>query len=272
MIEVVYAGNAAMIKGITLSALSIIMRSKAKIRFHIFTMDLHSFNDKYTPITENDCKRLENMLSRARGGSEVMLHDFTEKYIGSNRLSPRAHRSYTPYCLLRLFIAHVEGLGEKVIYLDADTMVNKDINRLYSIDISDYELAGVLDAMGQYWIYPTYINSGVLLLNVKNLKRTGGFDKALNYVLDHSSFLVDQDAINKYCEHKLYLPTKFNNQRAMKSDTVIKHFCKVLKFFPFIHTVNIKQWDVEKVHKILKIHDFDDVYEEYNKLISENIQ
>jgi len=271
VVEVVYAGNSAMIKGITLSALSIIMRSDEKVRFHIFTMDLRSFNKKYIPITEGDCKQLESRLNFVRGGNEVVLHDFTERYIKRNETSKRAHSSYTPYCLLRLFITHEEGLGDKVIYLDADTMVNKDINELFAIDISRYELAGVLDAMGQYWIYPTYMNSGVLLLNLTNLKKTGGFDKALDYVLKHTSILVDQNAINKYCEYKLYLPSAFNNQRAMQKDTVIKHFCKVLKFFPYMRTVNIKQWDTEKVHKVLKIHEFDDVFELYEKLLSENI-
>lgn len=266
MIEIVYAGNTAVLEGITLSALSAVMRTKENLRVHIFTMDLRCFNEKYSPITEEDCQKLERMLCAVRGGNEVVRHDFTERYLKSSRTSKRAHSSYTPYCLLRLFLTHEEGLGDKAIYLDADTMVNRDINELYSIDISRFELAGVLDAMGRHWIYPSYINSGVLLLNIKNLKRTGGFDKALDYALSHSSFLVDQDAINKFCRHKLYLPSRFNNQRKMTDDTVVKHFCKILKFFPFLYTVNIKQWHREKVHSKLKIYAFDDVYALYDKL------
>lgn len=265
MTEIVYAGNKAVAEGIALSALSVVMRSENPVRIHIFTMDLRGVNKKYISITDDDCRKLEELLNSVKTGNEVVRHDFTKIYLGNNRLSDGAHATYTPYCLLRMFITHVDGIGDKVIYLDADTMINKDIDELYSIDMSRYEIAGVLDAMGQYWIYPTYINSGVLLLNVKNLKKTGGFEKALDYVLTHSSFLVDQDAINKFCKYKLYLPAKFNNQRKMTDDTVVKHFCKILKFFPFMHTVNIKQWHREKVHKKLKIFAFDDVYETFDR-------
>jgi len=244
------------------------MRSENPVRVHIFTMDLRGVNKKYIPITDDDCKALEKMLNAVKAGNEVIRHDFTQIYLSNNRISDNAHATYTPYCLLRLFITREEGIGDKVIYLDADTMINKDIDELYSTDMSRYEIAGALDAMGQYWIYPTYINSGALLLNVKNLKKTGGFEKALDYVLTHSSFLVDQDAINKYCRYKLYLPARFNNQRKMTDDTVVKHFCKILKFFPVMHTVNIKQWHRNKVHSVLKIYDFDDVYAAYDKLHS----
>lgn len=271
MIEIVYAGNKAVIEGITLSALSAVMSTNEKVLIHIFTMDLSGLNEKYTPITQEDCKKLERMLNSVRDGNKVMRHDFTKRYLESSRTSKRAHSSYTPYCLLRLFLTQEEGIGDKVIYLDADTMVHRNINELYSIDISRYELAGVLDAMGRHWIYPTYMNSGVLLLNVKNLKRTGSFEKALEYSLCHSTILVDQDAINRYCRHKLYLPSRFNNQRKMTDDTVVKHFCKALKFFPFLHTVNIKQWQRDKVRYKLEIFDFDDVYDTYDALINRDI-
>jgi len=255
-----------MAEGITLSALSIVMHSDCALRVHLFTMDLSRANKKYVPLAEEDRAEIERVLNSVRGGNEVILHDFTRIYLESNKISDTAHASYTPYCLLRLFITQVEGIGEKVLYLDTDTMLYGDVNELYSIDISRYELAGALDAMGQYWIYPTYMNSGVLLLNVKNLKKTGAFEKSLDYVLTRSTFLVDQDAINKFCKYKLFLPSRFNNQRKMTADTVVKHFCKILKFFPVLHTVNIKQWDRERVHKTLKINEFDDVYSMYDKI------
>ena len=40
------------------------------------------------------------------------------------------------------------------------------------------------------------------------------------------------------------------------------------KYFPLIHTINIKPWDVDALHKILKCHEFDDVIETYKKIKS----
>ena len=68
----------------------------------------------------------------------------------------------------------------------------------------------------------------------------------------------------------LILDRKFNEQRTPVADTVVKHFNKGIKWIPFFHIYNIKQWQIDKVHKKLKIFCFDDIYEEYNKIIEQN--
>ena len=57
---------------------------------------------------------------------------------------------------------------------------------------------------------------------------------------------------------------KFNEQRSVKPDTVIKHFNKGVKHLPIPRSYNVKQWQVTKVHKKLKIFEFDDIYELYD--------
>ena len=75
-----------------------------------------------------------------------------------------------------------------------------------------------------------------------------------------------ESALNKYGKKK-YIPFRFNEQRKIKENTIIKHFCKGIVFFlPFgFHIYNIKQWNREKVHKSLKIFMFDDIYERVDK-------
>ena len=51
----------------------------------------------------------------------------------------------------------------------------------------------------------------------------------------------------------------------LKSDTVFKHFTTFFKFFPYIHAVTVKPWHVEKMHNVLKIYEFDDILEEYER-------
>ena len=50
-----------------------------------------------------------------------------------------------------------------------------------------------------------------------------------------------------------------------KKSTVICHFCKRMLWFPYPHTENYKQWQIEGVHRVLRCHTFDDDLEEYVK-------
>ena len=74
--------------------------------------------------------------------------------------------------------------------------------------------------------------------------------------MDHKYKMPDQTALFLLGKEVLVLPRKFNEQRNVKEDTVIKHFNKGVKYFPFIYVYNIKQWEIEKVHKKLKINFF----------------
>ncbi len=44
---------------------------------------------------------------------------------------------------------------------------------------------------------------------------------------------------------------------------MVLHFSKRLFYLPYPHTDNIKQWQVERVHKVYGYHCFDDIYEQY---------
>ena len=59
------------------------------------------------------------------------------------------------------------------------------------------------------------------------------------------------------------LPQKFNDQKFLHDHTVVRHFSKRLFWLPYPHTDNIKQWHIEKVHKVFKYHQFDDILDEF---------
>ena len=63
---------------------------------------------------------------------------------------------------------------DKILYLDSDIIVRHDIANLFSNNIDDYCIAGVEDIVGKLLIdryklssTTTYLNSGVMLLNLK---------------------------------------------------------------------------------------------------------
>ena len=154
-----------------------------------------------------------------------------------------------------------------MVYLDIDTMCLGNIRELYDIDLTEKEYAASRDILGKVWYQKDYCNSGVLLLNMKKIRETGLFTRAREMVYNKHMYMPDQSALNALATARTFLPERFNEQRAIKKDTLIKHFCKGIRWILFIpFTYNIKQWHRDKVHSRLKIHQFDDVYEQFDEL------
>ena len=142
-------------------------------------------------------------------------------------------------------------------------MVNNDISKLYDIDITDYEYAAAKDHYGKKVIHPDYINAGVLLFNMKKIKETGLLEKARKMINEKYMTFSDQSAIYNCTTKNLLLAQRFNDQKWLKKNTIIRHFCKTLKLKPYPRTVNIKPWNVSGMHKVLGCYHFDDVLYEY---------
>jgi len=106
---------------------------------------------------------------------------------------------------------------DKVLYLDSDVIVRDDIRELYSTDISDYYCAGVEDKQNpnlrERVSMPdseTYINSGVLLLNLSKCRQDNIQEKMFN-ALRKIKYWSDQDAINGFMQrHIKLLDLKWN--------------------------------------------------------------
>lgn len=109
-----------------------------------------------------------------------------ERYFGG---CPNESAYCSPYTLLRLLADLVPGMPDKLLYLDADILFQRDIQLLYDKDVSHVEYAAARDHYGKYLISPDYINAGVLLLNMKNIRRTGLFMKARKLLQTKNSFL-----------------------------------------------------------------------------------
>lgn len=271
MINIMYAGNDKTFDGIMLSLLSIIKYHKQPLNVYILTMDCSDKNPTWTSFTEEHKNNLQDILQEVNQQSKITIVDTGEIYSktlngGKNHLT-----MYTPYCMLRLFADQVEGMPDKVLYLDYDTVACKDIQELWDIDVSEYEYAGALDYYGRFFIARDYINSGVLLMNIKKIKETGLFKKCVELLKVKKYVLPDQTALHKKVEDKLIIDRKYNEQHRVYSNTIIRHFSATVKFFPVVKKQNIKLWHIDKVHNILKEHFFDDILEKWQQ-IKQNLE
>lgn len=268
--NIVYAGNKNVQDGLFLSVMSIIKHTNRKINIYVLTMDLSDIDKTYLPIPDHVLNKLEQLLKEKNKDSKVIKLDLTTIFKKSMNENKNLDNRYTPFALLRLYLDQVDEIPDKVLYLDVDTMAHNDISTLYDINIDKYELAGARDRYGKFFLMFkygfNYMNSGVLLLNMKKIKETGMFEKVRKLLDTKKVFLSDQSGINKMVKHKKIINYRFNSQKVVKNNTVIRHFSMQFRIFPKWNFVNIKPWHTEQLHKVYKCHDFDETINAYAKI------
>lgn len=110
---------------------------------------------------------------------------------------------------------------DKVIYLDCDLVVNKDLNDLWDTDVNDvavamapdyhYNNAETLRRLGIQGCY--YLNSGVIVMNLDYWRKHVIQNKVLTYIIDNRDRIIypDQDALNVILKDaRMELPIIYN--------------------------------------------------------------
>lgn len=265
MINILFSGNDKVLDGILTCMLSILKRTQTKepFCFFVFTMDVTRVKPEYRPISDKMIAFLDGVAKEYNPDNTVVKKDVTDIYEREFANCPNEQCYCSPYTLLRLFADMVEDIPDKILYLDVDVMFQHDIRLLYDIDVSEAEYAAANDHYGKYLINPRYINAGVLLFNMKKMRQTGLLRKARDLIKAKKLVFADQSAIIRSTTRKKLIAQKFNDQKFLHKHTVVRHFSKRLFYLPYPHTDNIKQWHVDKMHKVFKYHQFDDILEEY---------
>lgn len=265
MVNLLFCGNDGVFDGILTCALSILKRSRTgePFTFFLYTMDLTAIKPSYRPISEAQAAFLDRVVKEYHSDNRVALTDVTALYRAAFSGCPNESAYCSPYTLIRLLADQVEGMPDKLLYLDADILFNRDIHLLYDIDIEDVEYAAARDHYGKYLIRPDYINAGVLLFNMKRMRKTDIFEKAREQLRRKKLVFADQSALIRSTTAKKLLPQRFNDQKFLHKHTVVRHFSKRLFWLPYPHTDNVKQWQVSRVHKIFGYYEFDDILFEY---------
>lgn len=269
MINILYCGNDKVFDGMLTCSLSILKRSRLDepFCFYVFTMDVSHIKESYLPVSDAQIDFFDKVIKSYNPQNTVKKIDVTKIYSEEFGSCPNEDAYCSPYTLIRLFADLVNGLPDKLLYLDVDIMFNRDIHLLYDTDINGYEYAAARDHYGKYLIMPNYINAGVLLLNMKKIRETGLLAKARTLIKTKKLVFADQSAIIRSTTSKKMLAQKFNDQKFLHKHTVVRHFSKRMFWLPYPHTANIKQWQVDELHKIFGYRQFDDILTEYLELI-----
>lgn len=193
-------------------------------RIHILSDDLSPENRK-------------RLGSFAREGFEIVFVPLTQKLatlLGEHQLQQHSFQAFASLTIyFRLFIPALFPEYDKGIYLDADIVVPGDISRLWEEKLggrligacADYSIQHIAPFMRYIDRYVgvdhrNYVNSGVLLLNMRRLRETdlsGRFIRMMHrYAFE--TVAPDQDYLNALCWNSIhYLDPIWN---AMPSDRI----------------------------------------------------
>lgn len=265
--NILYCGDSNIEQGMTLSILSLMEHVKEPLRIYVLTAGLTWEGKQYHAVPDRCIQALDSCLRGANEDSGITKIDISGM-VRAELPAANMGTRFTPCCMLRLYADRVAELPDRVLYLDNDVLCRGELSDFYHQDLEAYELAGTLDYYGRWFfrrhpLHMDYLNSGVLLLNLKKIRQTGLFVKCVRRCATKKMFMPDQSAINKLAESKKILPRRYNEQRSLQPDTVLQHFTTSFRFFPLFHPVTVKPWDVERLHSVLQIHEYDGLLEKY---------
>ena len=215
---------------------SILEHTDSRVCFHILYDETLSTDNKY---------KLEMVAHN--GSSKIEFHKIDEDDFSAVK------DQMSRFTIGTMFRCSLPGLLpdlNRIIYLDADLFVNRDIKELWDVDIREYCLAGVVDEGVAVHNYPrilnkypeikkeSYFNAGVLYMNLKKIREFGNLKKlVLDFLIENpEADLPDQDALNVLFHNKvLYLDGSWNQfvylhrkDNVEKLDKAIFHYAATL--------------------------------------------
>lgn len=176
-------------------------------------------------LSEENCLKLKTLQTE---NFEIELTPMKANFDSlDDRMSNRLRCDYfTLTIYFRLFIPAMFPQYDKGIYIDSDVVLTDDIANLFDINIADNYIGACKDLsisdVPELVAYTEnavgiknngYINSGVLLMNLKKMRESNFEEHFLNLLNKYHFDCIapDQDYINAICNTKIYyLDTKWD--------------------------------------------------------------
>lgn len=256
--NILFCGDRNVQDGLLIAVLSLLENTQEHLDIYVITLDMSMNGRIYSPIEQTFVDYLNETVSAQYDDRlYTKLIDTTDLFKDE---TPDANLStrFTPCCMLRLFADKIDEIPDRILYLDTDVICRRDFGDFYYQNMDGVEIAGVLDYYGSWFFRKNifkrdYLNSGVLLMNMCELRKTGLLSSCRHMCTTKQMFMPDQSALNKLSVSKRICERKYNDQRRLHSDTVFQHFTTHFKFFPYVRTETVKPWQTEEVTTILHI-------------------
>lgn len=207
-IPIFFAVDDTYIPFLAVSLQSLVDNSSEKNKYEIKIL--------YTHVSEENMQKIKKYEKENIKIEFVDLSNNLQKVQG--KLYTRNYFTSTTY--YRLFIPELYPQYDKVLYIDSDVTILTDIAGLYNQEIGDNLVAAIPDGavqtieVFQEYVekvigvidYNNYFNAGILLMNLKELRKYKFQEKFL-YLLEKVKYEVaqDQDYLNRLCKGRVKL-------------------------------------------------------------------
>ena len=154
--------------------------------------------------------------------------------ISGNELRADKINFFNEAQLYRVYIPQMFPQLHRMLYLDSDIIVRRDISEFYKMPLGDYYIAAVID---QYnWLkdilVPEYFNAGVLLMDLDKLREFDFTLKTLTVLKYRYLPFFDQDTINMVCNGKIKSIHREFNYFAQRRDAEYQFKDPTIVHFP----------------------------------------
>ena len=165
----------------------------------------------------------------------VNANKLIERNINYNSINRNSF--FTNFCMVKLMLSDIVE-EDKILYIDTDAIVRKDISNLWKYNINDYYVAGVKDfgilKRGNEVvadIVDSYINSGFVLFNLKKMREDNIQQKIFDIINTRELRFPDQDALNLVCHGRImFLPSMYNLCEDVTLAVINKDLVRVYHF------------------------------------------
>ena len=182
------------------------------------------------------------------------------------------HPYLTSAAIFKFDIANILSDFDKVLYIDCDTVILKDLSELFNIDINDYYAAAVKDYIATEILkqhlalgIKDYFNSGIMLLNTKILIKNKVKEILLDYRSKNHDELMDQNTLNYVFNNRVkFINPKYNYLRTISNYDKVsldKYFeCDTSEDITILHITWLKLW-FENIAEEKYFYDFWNYYQ-----------
>lgn len=207
----------------------------------------HTFTDD---LNETSIEVLRKLMESYQG--ELVTHQVPAEAIETMKKAPLAWEYLSITTYYRLMLPYVlDNTVKRVLYLDCDVMVRKNLDEYYDCPIKDGFVAGAHDIEEEQHSerldLPFYVNAGVLVMNVEAIKKSFSMAQMLqemNRLMAQGELTCgDQDIINILFANKIYLlADAFNYQHGIHKKYVLQHKEEVNKAAVVHFITSDKPW------------------------------
>lgn len=124
---------------------------------------------------------------------------------------PNVYKLWTWMVLMRAALPKLLPQYDRILSLDNDTIIDRNIDELWRLDLSSYYMAGVAEPGKTKNKNEPYVNCGVIVFNLGKI-RADCMDNSLIYALNNKKYkFAEQDCMNELFRGKILdLPSMYN--------------------------------------------------------------